>query len=96
MDNPSVSKEVENNPIFKKIAGDDGEIDWKELQDLLNRHCRISDKMSNFTKDQCRTLIAIFDVVFSGKLGYNEFLQLWTRITLFKVVFFAENIFVKI
>ncbi|KAK4300805.1 hypothetical protein Pmani_027019 [Petrolisthes manimaculis] len=40
-----------------------------------------------FTKDVCRSMIAMMDVDRSGKLGLQEFLQLWTDIRVWKNAF---------
>ncbi|XP_071523093.1 uncharacterized protein [Panulirus ornatus] len=70
--------------FFRKVAGDDLEIDWKELQDVLNFALKREFNFEGFSKDICRSMIAMMDVDRSGKLGLQEFLQLWTDIRVWK------------
>ncbi|KAK4300804.1 hypothetical protein Pmani_027019 [Petrolisthes manimaculis] len=75
------------NGFFRKVAGEDLEIDWKELQDVLNYALKREFNFEGFTKDVCRSMIAMMDVDRSGKLGLQEFLQLWTDIRVWKNAF---------
>lgn len=38
-----------------------------------------------FSKDVCRSMVAMLDVDHSGKLGFEEFRQLWTDIKKWRV-----------
>ncbi|XP_047468423.1 calpain-A-like isoform X2 [Penaeus chinensis] len=73
--------------FFQKVAGEDLEIDWKELQDVMNFALKREFNFEGFSKDVCRAMIAMMDVDRSGKLGLHEFLQLWTDIRVWKNVF---------
>lgn len=73
--------------FFRKVAGEDLEIDWKELQDVLNFALKREFTFDGFSKDVCRSMIAMLDVDRSGKLGLQEFIQLWTDIRVWKNVF---------
>nr|AAT77811.1 calpain B [Gecarcinus lateralis] len=75
------------NAFFRKVAGDDLEIDWKELQDVLNFALKREFNFEGFSKDVCRSMIAMMDVDRSGKLGLQEFLQLWMDIRVWKNAF---------
>lgn len=42
-------------------------------------------KFDGFSAETCRSLIAILDDDRSGKLGYDEFKQLWNDLRMWKV-----------
>ncbi|XP_064089710.1 calpain-B-like isoform X11 [Macrobrachium nipponense] len=73
--------------FFGRVAGEDLEIDWQELQDVLNYALKREFDFDGFSKDVCRSMIAMLDVDRSGKLGLQEFVSLWTDIRLWKNVF---------
>ncbi|EEB19689.1 Calpain B, putative [Pediculus humanus corporis] len=107
--------------FFSKLAGEDNEIDWRELQEILNyamreviqaslnclqrvssfsnskflsmdphfSNSRSQNKstLDGFSRDVCRSMIAMLDVDRSGKLGFEEFKSLWTDIRNWKAVF---------
>lgn len=72
---------------FKKIAGEDMEIDAYELQDILNAAFMKEFKFDGFSNDTCRSMVAMKDLDKSGKLGYDEFKTLWNDLRLWKGVF---------
>jgi len=72
---------------FKKIAGDDLEVDAYELQGILNAAFMKEFKFDGFSVDTCRSLVAMKDVDRSGKLGYEEFKKLWTDLRTWKGAF---------
>ncbi|XP_069159494.1 uncharacterized protein [Procambarus clarkii] len=88
---PEESQEIEADErirgFFSKVAGEDLEIDWKELQDVLNFALKREFNFEGFSKDVCRSMIAMMDVDRSGMLGLQEFLQLWTDIRVWKNAF---------
>jgi len=74
---------------FRKIAGDDMEIDAYELQDIVNAAFMKATefKFDGFSSETCRSMVAMMDVDRSGKLGYDEFKKLWNDLRLWKSVF---------
>ncbi|XP_050426862.1 calpain-A-like isoform X1 [Adelges cooleyi] len=107
--------------FFLKLAGDDQEVDWMELKEILDYAMRndvastttASDNVvvnllqtfcqafcqntalgatfnmekAGFSKDVCRSMIAMLDWDRSGKLGFDEFKTLWVDIRQWKLVF---------
>ncbi|XP_063232270.1 calpain-B-like isoform X8 [Bacillus rossius redtenbacheri] len=73
--------------FFKKIAGDDMEVDWMELKEILDYAMRAETHNEGFSKDVCRSMIAMMDVDRSGKLGFEEFKSLWVDIRNWRAVF---------
>ncbi|KAK7579905.1 hypothetical protein V9T40_000534 [Parthenolecanium corni] len=105
--------------FFKKIAGEDMELDWMELKEVLDfamkndvprnndnivttllsflcgTFCKDTSLASafdatlqyGFSKDICRSMIAMMDVDRSGKLGLEEFKKLWCDVKSWQRVF---------
>lgn len=73
--------------FFRKIAGEDMEVDWMELKEILDYAMRNETKNEGFSKDVCRSMVAMMDVDRSGKLGFEEFKALWLDIRHWKAVF---------
>lgn len=48
---------------------------------------------AGFSKDVCRSMIAMMDWDRSGKLGFEEFKRLWIDIRQWKVITYSINIF---
>lgn len=72
---------------FKKVAGEDMEIDAFELRDILNAVFKKEFNFDGFGIDTCRSMVAMHDGDLSGKLGYDEFKVLWTDLRKWKAVF---------
>ncbi|XP_059154720.1 calpain-B-like isoform X2 [Physella acuta] len=72
---------------FRRIAGEDMEIDAYELQDILNTVFTKEFKFPGFGIDTCRSMVAMHDGDLSGKLGYDEFKELWEDLRRWKGVF---------
>ncbi|KAH9519563.1 hypothetical protein Btru_003015, partial [Bulinus truncatus] len=72
---------------FRQIAGEDMEIDAYELQDVLNTVFTKEFKFPGFGVDTCRSMVAMHDGDLSGKLGYDEFKDLWEDLRRWKGVF---------
>ncbi|XP_020282745.1 calpain-B-like isoform X4 [Pseudomyrmex gracilis] len=73
--------------FFKKLAGDDLEVDWMELKDILDFAMRKETHDRGFSKDICRSMVAMLDTDHSGKLGFEEFKNLWNDIRKWRAVF---------
>ncbi|XP_063920494.1 calpain-B-like isoform X5 [Zophobas morio] len=73
--------------LFKHVAGKDEEVDWKELKEILDYYTRKETKARGFSKDVCRSMIAMLDTDRTGKLNFEEFEKLWTSIRVWKNVF---------
>ncbi|KAG7206288.1 hypothetical protein KM043_003666 [Ampulex compressa] len=118
--------------FFKKLAGEDMEVDWMELKEILDFAMRkelppptrrseahapesvqgngsfidtlisllcgivcnneqydksVDTHDKGFSKDICRSMVAMLDVDHSGKLGFEEFRTLWNDIRKWRAVF---------
>jgi len=73
--------------VFHKLSGDDMEIDSYELKDVLDQALKKEFKFGGFSVDVCRSMVAMMDVDRSGKLGFEEFLELWGDILTWKKIF---------
>ena len=62
----------------------DGQIDAEELQRCLTAS-GIGGTYEPFSRDTCRIMIAMLDRDRSGKMGFNEFKELWTALNQWKV-----------
>lgn len=78
--------------IFIDIVGEGGEIGWSELKQLLDHSMRdVMETGQHFSKDMCRSMVAMMDADGSGKLGYSEFEILLNDIAKWKVNCFYED-----
>lgn len=71
-----------NDPMwgyFTAIAGQDGEVDAEELQRCLTQ-ANFTGGYSPFSLETCRIMIAMLDRDFTGKMGFNEFKELFTAL----------------
>ncbi|XP_068715403.1 sorcin-like isoform X2 [Montipora capricornis] len=71
---------------FSAVAGADQQIDAKELQACLTRS-GISGNYHPFNLETCRIMITMLDRDFSGKMGFNEFKELWNALNQWKTTF---------
>ena len=62
----------------------DGQIDAEELQRCLTTS-GIGGSYQPFSKETCRIMIAMLDRDYSGKMGFNEFKELWGALNQWKV-----------
>uniref|UniRef100_A0A0B7AGX8 Calpain-3 n=2 Tax=Arion vulgaris TaxID=1028688 RepID=A0A0B7AGX8_9EUPU len=72
---------------FRRIAGEDMEIDAYELQEILNAVFTKEFSFPGFGIDCSRSMVAMHDGDLSGKLGYDEFKELWDDLRRWKEVF---------
>ncbi|XP_062383216.1 sorcin [Sardina pilchardus] len=61
---------------FTGIAGQDGEVDAEELQRCLTQS-GFSGSYTPFSLETCRIMIAMLDRDMTGKMGFNEFKELF-------------------
>ncbi|XP_034837477.1 calpain-A isoform X5 [Maniola hyperantus] len=73
--------------FFNRLAGADGEVDWLELKEILDYAMREELKGQEFSKDVCRSMIAMLDKDNSGGLGFEEFKSLWIDLRNWRAVF---------
>jgi len=73
--------------LFVEAAGEDMEIDWEELQRILNTCFEQEFVFDGFGKEVCRSMVAMMDEDRTGKLGHSEFKTLWTDIQIWKNTF---------
>ncbi|CAH4037494.1 unnamed protein product [Pieris brassicae] len=73
--------------FFDRLAGDDGEVDWQELKEILDYAMREELRGQGFSKDVCRSMIAMLDKDNSGGLGFEEFKSLWIDLRQWRAVF---------
>ncbi|XP_066520204.1 grancalcin [Hoplias malabaricus] len=64
---------------FTAIAGQDGEVDAEELQRCLTQS-GFSGSYMPFSLETCRIMIAMLDRDYSGKMGFNEFKELFAAL----------------
>ncbi|XP_061380997.1 calpain-A-like isoform X3 [Danaus plexippus] len=88
-------KEITPNPepadpvreFFTRLAGSDGEVDWQELKEILDYAMREELKGQGFSKEVCRSMVAMLDKDNSGGLGFEEFKSLWIDLRNWRAVF---------
>ncbi|XP_055919708.1 calpain-B isoform X4 [Eupeodes corollae] len=75
--------------LFQSIAGSDQEVDWMELKRILDHSMKdvMFEDNTGFSKDVCRSMVAMLDADQSGKLGFEEFESLLNDIAKWKAVF---------
>jgi len=71
---------------FTAVAGADGQIDAGELQRCLTSS-GISGNYQMFSMEACRLMICMLDRDYSGKMGFNEFKELWNALNQWKTTF---------
>uniref|UniRef100_A0A8C4QBD7 Grancalcin n=1 Tax=Eptatretus burgeri TaxID=7764 RepID=A0A8C4QBD7_EPTBU len=75
-------------PYFTAVAGQDGQIDFEELQRCLSQ-AGISGSYRPFSLETCKIMIAMLDRDMSGKMGFSEFKDLWVALNGWKRNFVA-------
>ncbi|XP_060772343.1 calpain-3b [Neoarius graeffei] len=82
-------EEKQFRAIFQQIAGDDMQINAKELISILNSALNKYKelKATGFSLDSCRSMIALMDTDGTGRLNLQEFKHLWNKIKQWKTIF---------
>lgn len=78
--------------FFRKIAGDDMEVDAHDLHKVLNTALKKEFNFEAFTLETCRSLIALLDEDHSGSLELIEFNKLWKDIRPWCNIFLKHDI----
>nr|XP_033800909.1 grancalcin [Geotrypetes seraphini] len=68
---------------FTAVAGQDGEVDAEELQRCLTQS-GIHGTYTPFSLETCRVMVAMLDRDHTGKMGFNEFKELWAALSAWK------------
>ncbi|KAI8505063.1 hypothetical protein Bbelb_171720 [Branchiostoma belcheri] len=71
---------------FSSVAGADQQVDARELQRVLTSS-GISGSYQPFSLETSRILISMLDRDYSGKMGFNEFKELWGALNQWKNTF---------
>ncbi|XP_019723741.1 calpain small subunit 1-like isoform X1 [Hippocampus comes] len=78
---------------FKKLAGDDMEVNPKELMHILNqvltKHGNL--KTDGFSIESCRSMVAVMDSDSTGKLGFHEFKYMWNNIKRWQGIYVSHD-----
>ncbi|XP_076441733.1 calpain-9-like isoform X2 [Babylonia areolata] len=72
---------------FRRIAGEDLEVDAVELKRMLDTFFRQEVNFQGFNIEAARSMVAMYDGDMSGKLGYEEFKELLEDLRHWKGVF---------
>ncbi|KAF7648534.1 hypothetical protein LDENG_00155680 [Lucifuga dentata] len=72
--------------IFKRYADQNGELNYRQLQKLLNDNFP-HGTWDGFDLDTCKSMIAIMDTDHRKQMKFSEFSNLWIKIEEFKKVF---------
>ncbi|XP_033113021.1 sorcin-like isoform X2 [Anneissia japonica] len=75
---------------FSAVAGADQQIDARELQNCLTTS-GIAGSYQQFSLETARIMIAMLDRDFSGKMGFNEFKELWASLNQWKQTFMTYD-----
>ncbi|XP_048047689.1 calpain-3 isoform X3 [Megalobrama amblycephala] len=75
--------------IFQQIAGDQMEISANELKDVLNKVVSTYKDIhiEGFSRESCRSMIALMDMDGTGRLNLQEFRHLWNKIKQWQGIF---------
>ncbi|CAH1791248.1 unnamed protein product, partial [Owenia fusiformis] len=88
---PKTDEDVAQDEALKSafigIAGEDMEIDAYELKDVLDKAFKREFNFDGFSNETCRSMVAMRDFDRSGKLGFDEFKELWADLRVWKGMF---------
>uniref|UniRef100_A0A672NDC9 Calpain-3 n=1 Tax=Sinocyclocheilus grahami TaxID=75366 RepID=A0A672NDC9_SINGR len=75
--------------IFQHIAGDQMEISANDLKDVLNKVVsKYKDiHTDGFSRESCRSMIALMDMDGKGRLNLQEFRHLWNKVKQWQGIF---------
>ena len=61
-------------------------VPWVYISRTNSVFLYLETKNAGFSKDVCRSMVAMMDVDRSGKLGFEEFKALWTNVRHWEVI----------
>uniref|UniRef100_A0A8C2B9E7 Calpain-3 n=1 Tax=Cyprinus carpio TaxID=7962 RepID=A0A8C2B9E7_CYPCA len=75
--------------FFQQIAGDQMEISANELKDVLNKVVSKQKDIhtEGFSRESCRSMIALMDMDGKGRINLQEFRQLWNKLKQWQGIF---------
>ncbi|EDO40193.1 predicted protein [Nematostella vectensis] len=73
--------------FFDNLSGRDGEIDAKELQQILSTALKNDLGGKPFSLEGARSIISMYDEDASGKLGFEEFKETWLQVKKWMKIF---------
>ncbi|XP_063995560.1 calpain-A-like isoform X2 [Diachasmimorpha longicaudata] len=84
---PDRNEEKKVHDFFRTLGGYNMKVDWMGLKEILDYAMRKEMHNEGFSKDICRSMVYMMDRDDSGRIGYDEFLTLWTDIMHWRAVF---------
>ncbi|XP_064621710.1 calpain-9-like isoform X2 [Lineus longissimus] len=85
------NKEAEFKRFFYDVSGEDMEISAFEFHQVLNNALHSEPNHREISLGSCKAMVALMDVDYSGRLGYNEFIYLWNVIKTWKQTFLKSD-----
>jgi len=73
--------------FFLSLSGEDEQIDAFELLEIMTKAFKEELGGREFSLESCRSLISVVDEDESGKMGFQEFKELWITIRKWKAIF---------
>ncbi|OAF69198.1 hypothetical protein A3Q56_03016 [Intoshia linei] len=72
--------------LFKQINGNDGVLDVYEFENFLNQYFSQNNRCK-YLLDTCRTIFSYYDDEFRGKLNYEQFKKLYSKLIVIQKCF---------
>ncbi|KAG1935840.1 calpain-1 catalytic subunit [Pimephales promelas] len=91
-DNNEVDEDLKTKTLFRQYSDQYKVVDAEKLQQLLHENLLRGNKNTEgFGLDSCRSIIAMSDFSVTGRLRGSEFLRLWSRIMMYKKIFYSMD-----
>ncbi|CAH8497486.1 unnamed protein product [Dicrocoelium dendriticum] len=81
------SLEEKLREAFNDVSGPSGGISHRELADILNAAFTRDIKFDGFSRETCRSMVALMDTDLTGELDFPEFKKLWMDLRVWKSIF---------
>ncbi|XP_056101636.1 calpain-1 catalytic subunit-like [Rhinichthys klamathensis goyatoka] len=90
--NDKVDEVLKTKTLFRQYSDQYKVVDAEKLQQILHENLLRGNKNTEgFGLDSCRSIIAMSDFSVTGRLHGSEFLRLWTRIKMYKEIFYSMD-----